>query len=146
MICPWGNVNKTMFGRKTNDGAIPNLFLKTAKRATFCKFKNIKSLLGKCFQTLIWYKHVWLTSSSASADKCHQPKVAFCSKNALNVVNNLKNATRVILAMKYVQIEWTWYKLIQLDHAHMTIKWYAGHNTRRHAAVEQLDTGPRVIW
>ncbi len=32
-------------------------------------------------------------------------------------------------------------KMIPLDHAHMTIKQYVGHNTRRHAAVEQLDTG-----
>ncbi len=31
-------------------------------------------------------------------------------------------------------------KLIILDHAHMTIKQYIGHNTKRHAAVEHLDT------
>ncbi len=40
VICPWGDVNKTMFVRKSMDGAIPNLFLKyTVQRATLYKQK-----------------------------------------------------------------------------------------------------------
>ncbi len=40
VICPWGYVNKTMFARKSIDGAIPNCFLKTAQRATLYKQKK----------------------------------------------------------------------------------------------------------
>ncbi len=36
--------------------------------------------------------------------------------------------------------------LIILDDARMTIKQYVGHNPRWHAAVEQLEIGPQVLW
>ena len=65
-----------MFASKSIDGPLLNLFSQTAQRLLYIS-ENLARIF---FQTLIRYKYAWLKSSSAAAEKWHQPEVRLALK------------------------------------------------------------------